>query len=104
MVCGGIQDGSDLLHQCLLDMFNSMLAGVFPEQLSVGLTTAVFKAGDKLDPNNYRGIVVTPVLAKLFAMMLNARIVAFTEKDVLRAEAQSLDIGPNSRLKITSSS
>ena len=98
-----ILDGSNLLRQCLLDMFNSMLAGDLPEQLSVGLITTVFKAGGKLDPNNCRGIVVTPVLTKLLAMMLNARIVAFTENHVLRAEAQA-EYRPKFKQKIASSS
>ena len=44
-----------------------------------GLITAVFKAGDKLDPNKYRGRGVTPALAQLFAMPLHARLVAFSQ-------------------------
>ena len=62
-------DGGDLLHDCLLQLFNRMLATSFPECLPVGVITAVFKSGDKSDMSNYRGITVGPVFAKLFAMI-----------------------------------
>lgn len=43
-----IKDGGDLLETCLLWLFNCMLASHFPERLSVGLITAVYKSGDNL--------------------------------------------------------
>jgi len=49
-----IKDGGDLVQQCLLWLFNCMLASHFPERLSVGLITAVYKSGDKFDMGNYR--------------------------------------------------
>ncbi len=61
-------DGGDLLHECLLRLFNRMLATSFPECLSVGVITAVFESGEKSDMSNYRGITVGPVFAKLFAL------------------------------------
>ena len=39
-------------------LFNRMLATSFPECLSVGMITAVFKSGEKSDMSNYRGITV----------------------------------------------
>jgi len=51
-----------------------MLASHFPERLSVGLITAVYKSGDKSDMGNYRGITVGCVVAKRFAMILEQRI------------------------------
>ena len=52
------KDGSDVLHHCLLVIFNLMLANHFPKQSSVGLITAVYKSGNKGDRSNYRGITV----------------------------------------------
>ena len=50
-VCAGrIKDG---LHLCLLKLCNSMPVTQFPACLSVAVTTAVFKAGDKQDMGNY---------------------------------------------------
>ena len=69
-----IKDGGELVKQSLLWLFNCMLAGHFPERLSVGLITAVYKSGDKSDMSNYRGITVGSVIAKLFAMILEQRI------------------------------
>ena len=80
--------GSDL-HELLLQMFNRMLQGEFPTNLSVGLITAVFKSGDKHDMGNYRGITVTPALAKVFAMLLKNRITEYMEGNNLRAEGQA---------------
>ena len=69
-----IKDGGDVLHNCLLVIFNLMLANHSPKQLSVGLITAVYKSGDKGDMSSYRGITVESVIAKLFAMILDHRI------------------------------
>ena len=66
-----IKDGGDVLHNCLLVIFNLMLTNHFPKKLSVGLITAVYKLGDKGDMSNYRGITVGSVIAKLFAMILD---------------------------------
>ena len=52
-----------------------MLTNHFPKQLSVGLITAFYKSGDKGDMSNYRGITVGSVIAKLFAMILDHRII-----------------------------
>ena len=49
----------------------------------------IFKSGDANDPSNYRGITVTSVLAKLFAMMLEARSSQWAETQKLRAEGQA---------------
>ena len=51
-----IKHGGDVLRNCLLVLFNLMLANHFFKQLSVGLITAVYKSGDKSDMSNYRGI------------------------------------------------
>ena len=50
------------MQQCLLWLFKCMLASHFPERLSVGLITAIYKSGDKFDMGNYRGITVGSVV------------------------------------------
>ena len=49
-------DGGDLLHDCLLQLSNRMLAASFPECLSFDMITVVFKSGEKSDMSNYRGV------------------------------------------------
>ena len=84
-----IKDGGDLVQQCLLWLFNCMLASHFPECLSVGLITAVYKSGDKSDMSNYRGITVGSVIAKLFAMILEQRIASWAEEHAVKAKGQA---------------
>ena len=84
-----IKDGGELVKQSLLWLFNCMLAGHFPERLSVGLITAVYKSGDKSDMSNYRGITVGSVIAKLFAMILEQRIASWAEDHAAKAKGQA---------------
>ena len=75
-----IKDGGDVLHNCLLVIFNLMLANHFPKQLSVGLITAVYRSGEKGEMSKYRGITAGSVIAKLFAMILDHRIAVWRVK------------------------
>ena len=63
-----VKEGGAVLHNSPLVILNLMLANHFPKQLSVGLITAVYKAGDKGDMSNHRGITVG-VIAKLLTMI-----------------------------------
>ena len=49
----------------------------------------IFKAGDKDDPGNYRGITVVVILSKLYAMVLEARATAWAEQSKSRAKGQA---------------
>ena len=77
------------MKQSLLWLFNCMIVGHFPERLSVGLITAVYKSGDKFDMSNYRGIIVGSVIAKLFAMILEQRMVSWAEDHAVKAKGQA---------------
>lgn len=67
-MAGMIKGGGDVLHYCLLVIFNMMLVNHLPKQLPVGLNTAVYTSGDKGDISNYSGITVGSVIAKFLAM------------------------------------
>jgi hypothetical protein len=69
-----ILDAGELLHMPLLTAFNCFLAEGFPEALSTGVVHALFKGGDASKFDNYRGIMIGPILAKLFAMILDKRL------------------------------
>ena len=89
-ICAGmIKDGGELMHSCLLELFNRMLSSHFPECMSVGVITAVYKAGDKQDMGNYRGITVGPVFAKLFAMIIERRLATWAEEHGVKARGQA---------------
>jgi len=75
-----ILDAEELLHMPLLTAFNCFLAEGFPEALSTGVVHALFQGGDASKFDNYRGITVGPILAKLFAMILDKRLSEWTEQ------------------------
>ncbi len=80
---------SDLLHDCLLQLFNRMLATSFPDFLSVGIITAVSKSGQKSDMSNHRSFTVGPVFAQLFAMVIGCRLASWAEEHSVRARGQA---------------
>jgi hypothetical protein len=69
-----ILDAGELLHMPLLTTFNCFLKEGFLEALSIGVVHALFKGGDASKFDNYRGIIVGHVLAKLFVMILDKRL------------------------------
>ncbi len=84
-----ILDAKELLHMPLLTMFNCFLAEGFPEALSTGVVHVLFKGGDASKFDNYRGITVGPILAKLFAMIFDKRLSEWAEEHGLRAKGSS---------------
>jgi hypothetical protein len=82
-------DAEDILLAPLVVAFNQMLSTGVPQSWCTGVIHPIFKAGDVNDPNNYRGITVTSVLAKLFAMVLEARMSKWAESHELRADGQA---------------
>ena len=67
----------------------SFLDGAFPISWNTQIIHPIFKDGDEMDCNNYRGISVAPVLAKLYAMVLEARISRWAESNDVRAACQA---------------
>ncbi len=56
-------------------------SGKFPKLWCEGLITSIFKSGNKLDPNNYRGICVSSSLGKFFSLILSNRLMSFTQQE-----------------------
>ncbi len=69
-----ILDAGELLHMPLLTMFNCFLTEGFPKALSTRVIHTLFKRGYASEFDNYRGITIGPILAKLFAMILNKKL------------------------------
>jgi len=81
-------DAGDMLHVPLQIVFNKLLQQGYSPSLSIGVIHALHKGGDALQFENYRGITVGPVLAKVFAMILEARLSSRAEERGLRARGQ----------------
>jgi hypothetical protein len=77
-----------MLHVPLQIVFNKLLQQGYSAGLSTGVIHALHKGGDALQFENYRGIIVGHVLAKVFAMILKARLSSWAEKRGLRARGQ----------------
>ena len=71
----------------LLD--SAFQSGTLPDAVKSSLITPVFKKGDKFDPSNYRPIAVGEPLCRLYAAILNSRIVNWAESNGLRAPCQA---------------
>ena len=84
-----ILDASEMLLDPLVITFNQALEHGVPAAWCVGVIHPIFKAGDRKDPGNYRGITVVVILAKLYAMVLEARATAWAEHTKCRAKGQA---------------
>ena len=74
----------------LAELLNAVFCqGIVPESWNAVLVIPVFKRGDRLDTRNYRPISVGEVYAKLYATILNARLVDWLESNNLRAPCQA---------------
>jgi len=73
----------------LLTTFNCFLTEGFLEVLPIGVVHALFKGGDASEFDNYRGIMVGPILTKLFVMILDKRLSKWAEQHGLRAKGQA---------------
>ena len=64
-------------------------AGEVPQQINGSLLSPVHKKGDALDTSNYRPLTVTEPLMRLYAVILNNRLLKFTEEHTLRVDSQT---------------
>lgn len=85
-----IKAGRGALAPVLASLFTAVLrSGCYPPDWALGAITSIHKKGDVTDPNNYRGITVGHVLAKLYATVINARLTTWLETRGLRAKGQA---------------
>ena len=73
-------DGIHVLSPLLVNIFNHIFeSGTYPQEWLKGIIVPIPKKGDLTDANNYRGITIMSVFAKLFSIILNNRLVKFAE-------------------------
>ena len=63
-------------------------SGIYPESWCKGLIVPIHKKGDRNDPNNYRGIMLISVFAKLFSLILRNRLNTWCEDNEVLNEFQ----------------
>ena len=65
-----------------LKIFNLIFStGLFPDTWSQSLIIPIHKKGDKMNPDNYRGITLLSCFGKLFTSIINDRITKFVEDE-----------------------
>lgn len=86
-----IKYSADFMLPALVKLFNYILqTSVVPDSWKLGYITPIFKKkGDKLDPNNYRGITVTSSLGKVFSSVLNNRLIKYLQDNNIISDCQN---------------
>ena len=56
------------------NIFNLEVKQVFPTPWNQSLIIFIFKSSDKNDPSNYQTIMIIPLLAKLYGIVLENKI------------------------------
>ena len=84
-----IKAGANTLLDPFCSLFNKILAHQhFPKAWRTSTLSPLYKKGDCLDTNNYRGIAVSSSLSKLFLSILQKRLLDFSSKHSLIPECQ----------------
>jgi hypothetical protein len=83
-----LKHGGAALEEMML-LFVNMQWEMERKDQTPGVITSIHKAGDKLDPNNYRPITLNAVIDKLYNRIINNRIIAYLEKNAQLHEGQN---------------
>ena len=69
--------------------FYALQLGIYPEEWKKGYINPIFKAGERCDPSNYRGITIISCLGKLFNSVLNNRLDEYLSENNIISETQT---------------
>ena len=78
-----------LIIKALQCIFNAILEKqYYPSGWKKGIIVNIFKSGDKMDTNNYRGLTVNSCIGKLFNCILNNRLTDLVDKEKVIPDCQ----------------
>ena len=84
-----LKENSQALCNPIAQIFNNIIQlGQYPDILKLACITAVFKGGDKTNPNNYRPISSLPILNKVFEKLLYKRLNSYFENNNIFCKEQ----------------
>ena len=70
-------------------LFNQAVKQGFPKPWTHGLIIHIFKSGDRNNPSNYRTIMTSPPLAKLYGIILENKLSIWLESEEKQAKGQA---------------
>ena len=72
-------------------LFNLIFdTGIVPKDWTLGIIRPIYKnKGNRMDPNNYRGITILSCLSKLFTSILNTRLNKYIEDNNILGKEQA---------------
>ena len=83
-----IKASIDMLVPGIIKLFNIIInSGKFQTTWCQSVITRMLKSGKNLDPNN-RGICASSSLGKIFSVILNNRLMRFTEQEKIIHHSQ----------------
>ena len=84
-----IKSGASIFLPCLNKLFNLIFSsGLYTSSWALGYISPIFKTGDSSNPENYRGIIITSNIGKVFNMGLNNRLDQFLEENQIIEKVQ----------------
>ena len=73
-----IKTGLPILEKSLLHQYNTVtFSHTFPDLWNEGIVTPIHKQGNKLDVDNYRGIIISSCFGKIFLKIITTRIESY---------------------------
>ena len=66
--------GGPILIPHIHKLFNLAIQQGFPKPWTQSFIVIIFKSGDKSNPSNYRTIMISPILAKIYGSILEKNI------------------------------
>ena len=84
-----IKSASAYILDSLQNIFNAILCNqYYPDDWKLGIITNLYKSGDKLNTNNYRGLTINSSIAKVFNIVMNDRLLKYLEEGDIISKTQ----------------
>ena len=84
-----LKDSANVLTPVLTKLFNrSLSSSIYPDIWKCGKVTALFKSGERTDPNNYRPITVLPIVSKILEKAAHSQMYSYLQDNKLLSPFQ----------------
>jgi exonuclease III len=82
--------GGERMVECVFKLCQCVFhAERVPDEWMEGMITPIYKDGDPLEPGNYRGITLLSIVGKVYASVLNNRLMSWCERRGVLVDEQA---------------